>query len=137
MKLIYPCQNIIGAINLTNILIFQFDIDKVHIPRDLYFVDYVPRDILNINMFLLYFPYKNKLIFSFFRMSGTYQDYALEATNPPFVSNEPLNGTKIEQSILEPNETNLEELENYDVASYLESLLGPQRQPVEKVCHIF
>jgi len=88
-------------------------------------------------MFVLYFPYKNKLIFSFFRMSGTYQDYALEATNPPFVSNEPLNGTKIEQSILEPNETNLEELENYDVASYLESLLGPQRQPVEKVCHIF
>ena len=88
-------------------------------------------------MFLLYFPYKNKLIFPFFRMSGTYQDYALEATNPPFVSNEPLNGTKIEQSLLEPNETNLEELENYDVASYLESLLGPQRQPVEKVCHIF
>ena len=131
MKLIYPCQNIIGAINLTNILIFQFDIDKVHISRYIYFVEYVP------NMSLLYFPYKNKLIFSFFRMSGTYQDYALEATNPPFVSNEPLNGTKIEQSLLEPNDTNLEELENYDVASYLESLLGPQRQPVEKVCHIF
>ena len=87
-------------------------------------------------MFVLYSPGKNKLIFSFFRMSGTYQ-VALEATNPPFVSNEPLNGTKIEQSLLEPNDTNLEELENYDVASYLESLLGPQRQPVEKVCHIF
>ena len=42
MKLIYPCQNIIGAINLTNILIFQFDIDKVHISRDIYFVEYVP-----------------------------------------------------------------------------------------------
>ena len=70
-------------------------------------------------------------------MSGTYEDYALEATNPAYVSNEPLNGTKIEQSLLEPNETNLEELENYDVASYLESLLGPQRQPIEKVCHIF
>ena len=85
---------------------------------------------------ILYFPYKNKLIFSYFRMSGTYQDYAQEATNPPYVSNELLNGTQIEQSLLEPNETNLEELENYDVASYLESLLGPQRQPVEKVGHM-
>ena len=45
MKLIYPCQNIIGAINLTNILIFQFDIDKVHILREIYFVEYVPRAI--------------------------------------------------------------------------------------------
>ena len=69
-------------------------------------------------------------------MSGTYQDYAQEATNSPYVSNELLNGTQIEQSLLEPNETNLEELENYDVASYLESLLGPQRQPVEKVGHM-
>ena len=49
MKLIYPCQNIIGAINLTNILIFQFDIDKVHISRDIYFVEYVPKAILNMS----------------------------------------------------------------------------------------
>ena len=56
MKLIYPCQNIIGAINLTNILIFQFDIDKVHISRDIYFVEYVPRAILNIKYVFTVFP---------------------------------------------------------------------------------
>ena len=35
------------------------------------------------------------------------------------------------------NNTTLSESEDYDVNTYLESILGPQRQPSEKVSKIF
>ena len=43
------------------------------------------------------------------------------------------NETNSELIVDDTNDTIVSELEDYDVKSYLESILGPQRQPSEKV----
>ena len=65
-------------------------------------------------------------------MNDSYQDNITGGLRKMLDENE-INGTSSVSITTISNDTLTREIENFDVSGYLASILGPQRQPSEKV----